>query len=121
MSQTADPVAGIARAAAHRLAADHGPSLSADVEVALQTRGGTEPPDRYLDPISLGALVVSIASLAWTVYTDLKTKTPNPPTEVVARTVRVQLRDSVNVDPTARDRIIDVVVGEATHAGGQNG
>jgi len=107
-----DPVEHIARAAAARLAAQHGPTLPVDVEAALHTRGPAPEPDRYLDPVSLGALIVSVASLAWTVYTDLKHKTPNPSPDVLARTIRVQLHDADRLDPTERDRIIDAVVSE---------
>lgn len=73
---------------------------------------GSPARDRYADPVSIGALVVSIATLAWTIYTDLRKRTPAPAPEVVARTVRVELRDSGGLDPTARDRVIEVVVGE---------
>jgi hypothetical protein len=62
-----DPVAHIARAAAAHLAAEHGPALPVDVEAALHARGSTPGPERYLDPVALGALIVS---LAWTIYTD---------------------------------------------------
>jgi hypothetical protein len=107
-----DHVEQIARAAAARLTAEHGPSLPGDVEAALQTRETTAPPDRYLDPVSLGALIVSIASLAWTVYNDSKKKTANPSRDVVARTVRLQLTDAGEHSPKDSDKIIDVVVTE---------
>lgn len=67
-----DPVERIARAAATRLTAKHGPSLRVEVEAALHARDSTREPDRYLDPVALGGLIVSIATLAWTIYTDLK-------------------------------------------------
>ena len=111
-----DPIAHSARAAALRLVAEHGPGLPADVEVALHTRGSIPRPERYLDPISLGALIVSIASLAWTVYTDLKKKTPQPSSDVVVRTVRVQLRHTGELDSVRRDHIIDIVVDETFQA-----
>jgi hypothetical protein len=111
-----DPVEHSARAAAHRLAAEHGPGLPADVEAALHARGSTRRPEQYLDPISLGALVVSIASLAWTVYTDLRNKTPHPSADVVARTIRVQLPSAGELEPAQRDRIIDIVVSETVQA-----
>ncbi|HEU4421199.1 MAG TPA: hypothetical protein VFR67_01520 [Pilimelia sp.] len=110
-----DPVEHIARAAAARLAAQHGPALPVDVEAALHARGPAREPDRYVDPISLGALIVSVASLAWTVYTDLRQKTTNPSPEVLTRTIRVQLRDVDRLDPTERDRVIDVVVTETVN------
>jgi hypothetical protein len=107
-----DPVAPIARAAAARLAADHGPALAIDVEAALAGRGSAQPPQRYLDPVSLGSLVVSAATLAWTVYTDLRAKTRSPSRDVLTRTVRVRLDTADAVDALTRDQVIDVVVDE---------
>lgn len=106
-----DPVEVAARAAADQLAAVYGPALPTEVEAALQARGYT-PPDRYVDPVAIGALIVSITTLAWTVYTDLRNRTPAPSSEVVSRTVRVRLGDTGDLDTASRDRIIEVVVGE---------
>ncbi|WP_406673618.1 hypothetical protein WBK31_32140 [Nonomuraea sp. N2-4H] len=106
-----DPVADGARAAAHRLAAQHGPSLIMDVEAALHDRGTSRRPDQYIDPISLGSLIVSVAALAWTVYTDLKKKTDAPSNDVVIRRVRSELRSKRTV--TSRDsEIVTVTVQE---------
>lgn len=55
---------------------------------------------------------MSIATLAWTVYTDLKNKAPKPSPAVVTRTIRIQLSNNGELDPTQRDRIIDIVVDE---------
>jgi hypothetical protein len=110
-----DPIEHNARAAAHRLAAEY-PGLPAKVEAALYARGLTQRPERYLDPISLGALIVSVASLAWTVYTDLRKKTPMPSPDVVFRTVRVQLRDADDLASAQRERIIGIVVDETIQA-----
>jgi hypothetical protein len=71
-----DPIAAAARAAAHRLAAEHGPGLAADVEAALHTRDADQRPGQYLDPVSLGTLIVAIATLAWTIYTDKRKQHP---------------------------------------------
>ncbi len=111
-----DPIEHAARTAAHRLAAEHGPGLATDVEAALHARGSTRQAEQYLDPISLGSLIVSVATLAWTVYTDLRNKTPAPSPAIVARTIRVDLRDNGVLDPTQRDRIIDIVVDETFQA-----
>jgi hypothetical protein len=111
-----DPVEHAARAAATQLAADFGPALPTQVEAALSARRSTHNPDRYLDPISLGALIVSIATLAWTVYIDLTKKTPTPSTDVMARAVRVRLHDTTDLDPATRDRIIDILVTETARA-----
>jgi hypothetical protein len=107
-----DPVEHTARAAAHRLAAEHGPGLATDVEAALHARGSTQHPEQYLDPISLGSLIVSVATLVWTIYTDLKNKTPTPSPAVIARTVRVRLPNDGKLTPAQRDQIIDVIVDE---------
>lgn len=113
-----DPIEHIVRSAAHRLAAEHGPGLALDVEAALHARGSTQHPQQYLDPISLGSLIVSVATLAWTVYTDLKNKTPKPSPAVVARTIRVRLSNDGELDPAQRDRIIDIIVDETVQVAG---
>jgi hypothetical protein len=106
-----ETIAATARAAAARLADQRAPRLVADVELEL-VKG---PPAQYVDPVSIGGLVVAVATLAWQVYTDLKSKTAQPSPEVVARTVRVRIRESGDggaVSPEERDRVIDVVVEE---------
>jgi hypothetical protein len=67
-----------------------------------------------VDPIALASLIVAIASLAWTVYTDLKKRTAQPAAEVIARTVRVTRRDQGQAD--APDHIVEVVVSETIRA-----
>jgi hypothetical protein len=111
-----DPVEVAARAAAARLVDDTTPTLPADVERALALRDNRQNPDQYFDPISLGALIVSIAGLAWTIYKDLRRKTPSPSPEVVARTVRVQLDHPNELDSQRRDQIIDITVQETIKA-----
>jgi hypothetical protein len=111
-----DPVEQNARAAAHRLAAEYGRGLPADVEAALHARGSVPRPDQYLDPVSLAGLIVSAASLAWTVYADLKTRTAKPAAEVVARTVRVRLEHSGEHESAQRDHVIEIVVDETVQA-----
>jgi hypothetical protein len=65
-----DPAVGATRSAAAILAPDLGPNLPAEVEAALAARDAQQRPDRYLDPVSLASLIVSIATLAWTIYND---------------------------------------------------
>jgi hypothetical protein len=91
------------------------------VEAALRARGLSRSPERYLDPISLGALIVSIASMAWTVYIDLRKKTSEPSPDVVARTVRVRLQITGQFDPAQQDRIIEVVVNETVEVAHRSG
>jgi hypothetical protein len=109
-----DPVAIVARAAAQQLEADAGPGLLAEVEAVLATGESPSAPSQYGDPVALASLVVAIASLAWTVYTDMKKRITAPSAEVVARTVRVARRDQGQ--PNAPEHIIEVVVIEAIRA-----
>jgi hypothetical protein len=108
----ASPVEQGARTAARRLAPKYGPRLEYDVEAVLYTRNANRQPDQYLDPISLGSLIVSVATLAWTVYKDLRKTTPQPAREVIARRVRVELPTTTEPQPADREQIIDIVVDE---------
>jgi hypothetical protein len=54
-----DPISAAARATAQRLVPEHGPRLSADVEAALRARGTDQRPGQYVDPVSLGSLIVN--------------------------------------------------------------
>ncbi len=67
--------------------------------------GGSQRRDHYVDPVAVGELIVSIANLAWTLYLGLRTKTAKPTSEVVARSVRVELRRRGETDPAALDTI----------------
>ncbi len=73
-----DPVGAIAQAAARRLTPEYGPRLQSEVEAALYARDAERRPDQYLDPVTLGSLIVSTATLAWTIYNDLRKKAPEP-------------------------------------------
>jgi hypothetical protein len=110
-----DPSADAARAAAAILARDHGPGLPAEVEAALAVRDTAKHPDRYLDPVSLASLIVSAASLAWTIYNDrLAHSHEPPPPESIARQVRITLRDrDLSLSP-GTDRITEIVATEIT-------
>ncbi len=61
----------IARRAAARLT-DLDPNLPAQVEQNLALDPLAQPAMRLVDPISLAALLVSAAALAWQIYHDLK-------------------------------------------------
>ena len=67
--------------------------------------------------MALGSLVVSIATLAWTIYSDMSKKTSDPAPEVVARTLRVQLRRHTDRTPDS-DKITEVVVAEIVNRAG---
>jgi len=97
-----DPEREIARAAGKRLGAD------ADVELALLPR---DKASRYLDPIAVGSLIVSAASLAWTVAVDLRSRHPRPPVGEIRRTILIHLRESI--DGEDRESVIEAVAEEA--------
>ena len=109
-----DPAADAARSAAAILAPDLGPSLPAEVEAALAARDTSQRPDRFLDPVSLASLIVSIATLAWTIYNDQRTRTPDPPANAVARQVRITLRDQDTALPPGTEKITEIVATEIT-------
>lgn len=113
---TPDPIAAAARATATRLATEHGPGLAADVEAALASPDTQQRPGQYLDPISLGILIVAIATLAWTIYTDKRKTTPDPPPSAIARQVRIELRQQGATSPHDTDRITEIVVTELLQA-----
>ncbi len=114
---TDDPAAAVARSAAAILAPDLGQHLPVEVEAALAARGGDQRPERFFDPVSLGALIVSIATLAWTIYNDQRNrareaKVEEPEQESIARQVRIALREQDTVLPSGTERITEVVVSE---------
>lgn len=109
-----DPAAGAARATAAILAPDFGAGLPAEVEAALAARDARQRLDRYLDPVSLGSLIVSVATLAWTVYNDLRDRHPSPPSDAVARQVRITLRQQDTVMPACTERVTEIVATEIT-------
>jgi len=114
MTGPADPAVGAARAAAI-LAPDLGPDLPAQVEAALAARHASQRPGQYLDPVSLASLIVSIASLAWTIYNDRRKQDPGPPpADSIARQVRITLRDQDVSLPPGTDRITEIVATEIT-------
>lgn len=67
-----DIAAQIARRAADRLTGTFGRNLSDEVERELTKDPLDQQPQRVLDPVSLAALIVSLASFGWTVYRDIK-------------------------------------------------
>ncbi len=107
-----DPIAAAARAAAIRLAGHYGPGLATEVEAALHAQGQERRPEQYFDPVSIGALIVSIATLAWNIYNDLKTKTPNPTPDTVTRMARVELRNRSETVSAQQQEIAEVVITE---------
>ncbi len=108
------PAADAARLAAAILAPDLGPNLPAEVEAALAARSTGQRPDKYLDPVSLASLIVSIATLAWTIYNDQRDHTPEPPPATIARQIRITLRDQDTPLPESTERITEVIATEIT-------
>jgi hypothetical protein len=118
-----DPVTEAARSTAAILAPDLGRNLPAEVETALVTRRVGQRPDRYVDVVSLGTLIVSVATLAWTIYNDQRNRMkeqqtePNhavqePGAESIARQVRITLREQDTALPPGTERITEVVATE---------
>ncbi len=111
-----DPIAAAARAAAERLAADYSPGLVSEVEAALRARSTSRRPDQYLDIVSVGALIVAIATLAWSVYSELRKNTPKPSPEVLTRQVQTELREYDSPGTEDSSHITEIVVTEIIHA-----
>jgi len=87
-----------------------------DLEAALQLQGESRQPEQYFDPISLGGLIVSVATFAWNVYKDLRTHESKPSRDAVARRIRVALRQVDAPNPEKQDLLVEVVVDELMRA-----
>jgi hypothetical protein len=111
-----DPVGDIARAAAQRLAPEHGERIQAEVEAALSARETPRAVEQFVDPIALGSLIVAIATLAWTIYSDLRKEKPDVAPEVAERELRVELRRFGEGGPE-RDRVDEIIVTEIVRLG----
>lgn len=110
-----DHIADTARAVAARLADEHGPRLAAEVERELHEGDGRRGPDQYVDPTAIAGLIVSIASLAWTIYQDIRRRGGEPQTEVITRRIRVEgPPPPASLTTAERDDLITVVVEETT-------
>ena len=112
-----DTVAQAARAAAAILAPDLGLALPAQVEAALAARLTSKRPDRYLDPVSVGSIIVSIATLAWTIYTNQRSRTHDPKSDTVAREVLITLREQEILLSAGTERITEIVATEIIRQG----
>lgn len=106
---TEDPASEIARAAARQLLPEFGARVEVEVEAALYAQ---EDGARHeYDPVAIGALIVSVAQLAWTIYSDHRKKAPDVPPEHLELVLRNEIRREVEVTPGSA-RITDVVVKE---------
>ncbi|MFE1477596.1 hypothetical protein ACFW6N_27580 [Streptomyces cyaneofuscatus] len=116
-----DPIEQGARAAAQRLTTPAYANLAHEVEVALHSRGADRRPGQYTDPVGLAGLIVSIATLAWTVYNDIRSRNSAAPApDTVVRRVRLELDQADTpappLAPADRDRIIAATVEETLRA-----
>jgi hypothetical protein len=106
----------ILRSAAQRLTSLDA-SLPARVEAQIQLKeaGQTTPPSQY-EPVSiaLAGLLVSVATLAWTIYADLRKSHRSPDPGFVERRVRVETEKLIPLGITDqnRDLLIKTVVEE---------
>jgi hypothetical protein len=85
--------------------------LVGEVERRLDSRAVAEPGVYEPVAVSVAALVV-VASLAWTIYSDVKQRDGRVDREVLSRRIRVALEPNGNVDESERRRIINVIVDE---------
>jgi hypothetical protein len=106
-----DLVTATALAAADRIRGQLGIELTPDVEEALAGSPSAQLGERYLDPISLASLVVAAATLAWTVYRDLRKSTPSPSREAIVADIHLRLNGyRVAHGEEAVDIVVDEVV-----------
>ena len=119
MPETTPEAARVARASAKALAGEHGARIVADVERELHAGAEDSEPDQYLDPVSLGALIVSAATFAWQVYTDSRDRGKKPDSTTLARSVRIELEDHSTEITAGTEHVITVVVQETLHRGDQ--
>ncbi len=121
-----DEADAIARRVAGRLADLH-PNLPDEVDQALAEDPLALPTDRLIDPVSLAALIVSIASLGWTIYHDTKKDRAAAGLDRAAEAQH--LKAHLLADDTAarlppdvtfqqRDMIIGIIASEITAADG---
>jgi hypothetical protein len=98
-----DMAAEVARGAARRLAPEFGERIEMDVEAALS--GGAQ----QYDPVSVGILVVAIATLAWEVYAKRRERKEAP--ELLERAIRTEVRREFEMTPQSM-RVTEVVIKE---------
>ena len=111
-----DPIEVTARATAAQLAAEHGPGVVAEVDAALHARRCAERSQQFVDPYSLGSLIVAIATLAWTIYADLRKRTPELQPHEVERQVLVELQEQGAAHRKDAERITAIAVTETIRA-----
>lgn len=109
----------IARRAAAQLAEPGDRRFLQAVDRALAGSADHERPQRFLDPgtgIALASLLVSAASLAWTIYRDLSARNQPPPPDRLIIELRQQLDQPPAVPDADRERVIEHVARETIAA-----
>jgi len=110
------PYAAIAMSAAQSLA-DLDPLLPALVGSELAPASGPSLRSRSIDPISLAALVVNVASVGWTVYHDLKKDGREPDRAAVVLRIRERAADLAGASDVHGARVIEAVVAQLDRNG----
>jgi hypothetical protein len=80
-------VARAARATARELAPQYGIRLEAQVEAALFDTEAVAS-CQFIDPTALGSLIVSIAALAYQIYSDHQKRESKPTSEFIVHTIK---------------------------------
>ena len=111
-----NPAEAGARAAAEKLKARYGSRLVSEVEQILADQGSETPPDQYLDPTAVASVIVSAATLAWTVYSGLRSKKEATTPKVIVQNVIVQIREDHTSDEPEDEEIIAIAVQETLKA-----
>lgn len=107
----------LAQAAAKRLSAEMPAGFPEAVEAALAAPKAPGAQPKTYDSgtvIALGALLVSIAQFAWTIYTDLRKQTPKPDREVLARRIRLRLGENSQSGGEHTHHMVEAVIEEIT-------
>jgi hypothetical protein len=117
--------ADAARCAAAVLAPSLNPNLPAEVEARLAALYSREPRPGQYDAVAIAglgigaaSLIVTVAQLAWSIASDRREHASPPPADVIARQVRITLRERDLLLPAEADRITDVVITEITRRAG---
>ena len=100
-----------ARAAAKQLVPQYGARVEAEVEAALHSAGEAPQPSQYIDPVSLGILIVAIATFIYPIYSDHKKKGEKPAKDALARKARVEWRRERELTADG-EKIIEIVSAE---------
>jgi hypothetical protein len=110
-----DAVESISRASGQRLAQAMGGEIVVEIEEALRDIKPTRS-DRYVDPIALGGLIVSMAALAWTIIEDLRQRGDELKREVIVRRLLSEVEVKQSLPQSERTVVIDVIADEALRA-----